>query len=71
MAQKEALLTVSRKAFHAALLGSVLNVDAAGVPTNADKSNRASIAIAKGIIERIGKHSGSERMAGQSSGNQF
>jgi len=41
------------------------------VPTNADKANRASIAIAKGIIGKIGKHSGSERMAGQSSGNQF
>lgn len=71
MAKKEALLTTARNSFHSALLGSVLAVDAAGVPTNADKANRASIAIAKGIIERIGKHSGSERMAGQRSGNQF
>lgn len=71
MAKKEALFTEARKSFHAALLGSVLNVDAAGIPTNADKANRASIAIAKGIIGKIGKHSGSERMAGQSSGNQF
>jgi hypothetical protein len=71
MAKKEALFTEGRKSFHAALLGSVLNVDAAGIPTNADKANRASIAIAKGIIGKIGKHSGSERMAGQSSGNQF
>lgn len=71
MAKKEALLTEARKSFHAALLGSVLNVDAAGVPTNADKANRASIAIAKGIIARIGEHNNSERLAGQSSGNQF
>lgn len=71
MAKQEALLSTARKTFHSALLGSVLAVDAAGVPTNADKANRASIAIAKGIIERIGKHSGSERMAGQRSGNQF
>lgn len=71
MAKKEALFTEAHKSFHAALLGSVLNVDAAGIPTNADKANRASIAIAKGIIGKIGKHSGSERMAGQSSGNQF
>lgn len=71
MAKKEALFTEARKSFHAALLGSVLNVDAAGIPTNADKANRASIAIAKGIIGRIGKHSGSERLVGQSSGHQF
>lgn len=71
MAKKEALFTEARKSFHAALLGSVLNVDTVGVPTNADKANRASIAIAKGIIDRIGEHTSSERSAGQSSGNQF
>jgi len=71
MAKKEPLLNEARGSFHAALLGSVLNVDATGVLTNADKANRASIAIAKGIIERIGEHRGLERLAGQSSGNQF
>lgn len=71
MAKKEAVLTEARKAFHAALLSSVLDVDKAGIPTNADKSNRSSVAIAKGIIERIGQHGGSARLAGQSSGNQF
>ena len=52
-------------------MGSVLTVDSSGIPTNADKSNRASVAIAKGIIERIGAHTDSDRLAGQSSGNQF
>lgn len=71
MAQPLALLSQARIAFHAALLNSVLDVDAAGVPTNADKANKSSIEIARGIIQRIGQHTGSARMAGQRSGNQF
>lgn len=71
MAKKQALLTEARRAFHASLMGSVLTVDSSGVPTNADKANRASVAISKGIIERIGVHTDSDRLAGQSSGNQF
>jgi hypothetical protein len=71
MKEREALLSEARRTFHAALLGSVLNVDANGVPTNADKASHASVSIAKGIIERIGQHSGSERMAGQRSGHRF
>lgn len=71
MVQQQAFLTEARKAFHTALLNSVLDMDASGIPTNADRSNRASVAIAKGIIERIGQHTGSGRLAGQSSGDQF
>lgn len=71
MAKQGALLIEARAAFHASLMGSVLTMDSNGVPTNADKANRASVAIAKGILERIGKHTASDRLAGQSSGNQF
>jgi len=61
----------ARKAFHAALLGSVLNVDNAGVASNADRGSTASKAIAKGIAELLKVETIAERMAGQTSGNQF
>ncbi len=71
MAKKGVLLTNARREFHAALLGSVLTIDSKRVPSNADSGSNPSIAIAKGIIERIGTHTGADRMAAQSSGKQF
>lgn len=41
----------ARKRFHAALLEATLTINAAGVPSNADKDSKASVAIAKGIAE--------------------
>jgi hypothetical protein len=61
----------ARKAFHASLLKATLTVDASGVPGNADKDNRASVAIAKGIAELLKAETVAERIAGQTSGNQF
>jgi len=67
----DALLTEARKSFHGRLLESILCVDKDGVPSNADKGNKASIEIAKGIIARIGQHTKAPRLAGQKSGNRF
>lgn len=61
----------ARKAFHAALLKNVLHIDANGVPTNADKDNRASVSIAKGIASRLQAEVQGARLAGQTSGNKF
>lgn len=61
----------ARKAFHAALLETTLTIDAAGVVSNADKSNTNSKAIAKGIAERLKAETVGERIAGQTSGDQF
>jgi hypothetical protein len=67
----KSLLAEARQNFHTKLLSSVLSVDDNGVPSNADKHNRASVHIAKFIVDRIGDVGISERLSGQSSGNQF
>lgn len=59
-----------RKQFHAAVLEHILTMEN-GVPSNADKSSPLSVALAKGIVDRIGKASERERLAGQTSGNKF
>lgn len=61
----------ARKAYHAALLKTVLHLDGNGVASNADSSNRTSIAIARGIAERLEAETHGARHAGQTSGNRF
>ncbi|MEI8308051.1 MAG: NgoMIV family type II restriction endonuclease [Chloroflexales bacterium] len=63
--------TEARRSFHAALLHAVLHIDANGVPTNADKDSRISVAIARGIIEILGEESTGARLAGQMAGSHF
>ncbi len=66
-----AYLTEARRSFHAALLAQPLRANESGVPSNADGSNRVSIAIASGILTRLGSEARGARLAGQMSGNQF
>lgn len=62
----------ARREFHAALLESgVLAVNANGVASNADSSQRSSIAYARHIAERLLVETVGERLAGQTSGGQF
>lgn len=61
----------ARRKFHAILLKDLLTINSKGVVSNADGSNRASIAIAGGIAELLKAETTAERMAGQTSGNQF
>ena len=61
----------ARKAYHAELLESTLTIDSAGVVSNADSKNTSSKAIAKGIAELLKAETIGERIAGQTSGNQF
>ncbi len=57
--------------YHKALLDSgVLAINSQGVPTNADKDNAPSVAIARGIAERLLAET-DERIAGQTSGTAF
>ena len=58
-------------AFHANLLKTTLTTNEQGVVSNADGSNASSKAIAKGIAELLKAETISDRMAGQTSGNQF
>lgn len=61
----------ARKAFHAQLLKTTLTINNAGVVSNADSSNKASKVIAKGIADLLNADTIGERIAGQTSGNQF
>ncbi|WP_081058466.1 NgoMIV family type II restriction endonuclease [Burkholderia thailandensis] len=61
----------ARKAFHAALLESTLTINSAGIVSNADGSNTTSKKIAKGIAELLKAETIGERIAGQTSGDQF
>ncbi|MCS2609067.1 NgoMIV family type II restriction endonuclease [Halomonas dongshanensis] len=60
-----------RKAFHAELLKATLTTNDKGVVSNADSSNRTSKVIAKGIADLLKAETIGERIAGQTSGNQF
>jgi len=60
----------ARKAFHAELLCSTLTIDEKGVPSNADRQQKTSVRIAKGIAELLEAET-HERLAGQTSGEQF
>ena len=68
--EKEPLLKIERKAFHKALLESVLFVDSKGIPSNADKDQKSSVLFAQGIAKRLESETG-ERLAGQTSGHKF
>lgn len=50
---KQALLACERNKFHRELLKTILSVDEKGIPSNADKSNRLSVALAQGIHNRL------------------
>ncbi|WLT31839.1 NgoMIV family type II restriction endonuclease [Geothrix sp. PMB-07] len=65
-----ALLAEARRAFHVALLSSVLT-EKEGVPSNADRSNGPSVAIAKAILSKLGMGRESAKAAGQTAGNVF
>lgn len=61
----------ARRSFHAALLERVLCTNDQGIPANADGNNAVSVALAKGVLSRLGTEAVSARLAGQMSGNQF
>lgn len=48
-----ALLNQERIRFHQNLLRSILTIDATGIPSNADRGNSTSIAIAKQIYDYL------------------
>lgn len=66
-----ALIAEERKKYHRALLDNgVLTVDKRGIPSNADSSSKLSIAIAKGIADRLMVET-HEKAVGQTSGAKF
>lgn len=69
--QEISLFTEARRSFHTSLLNSVLQINANGIPANADKDSTASVAIARGIINQLGGEITGARLAGQTAGNRF
>lgn len=61
----------ARRDFHAALLKDTLITNDKGIVSNADGSNTTSRNIAKGIADLLKAETIGERIAGQTSGNQF
>lgn len=71
MPGRSALFATAREHYHAALLGSILTIDRNGVPSNADKDSKISVAIAQGIANRLRAATRAERGAAQTAGNKF
>jgi hypothetical protein len=71
LARAPSFFAGARRTFHAALLSRVLFTNEKGVPANADGGNKASVSIAKGIMQRLGEEIQGERLAGQMSGKEF
>lgn len=61
----------ARRMFHKSLLQSTLTINSVGVVSNADSNNTTSKSIAKGIADLLNAQTVGERIAGQTSGNQF
>ena len=70
MTRSTPYIQAARADFHKTLLQSLLTISDAGVPSNADKNNRTSVAIASGIARRLQAETGT-KIAGQTSGNDF
>jgi hypothetical protein len=68
------LFAIARRDYHAALLRTgVLSLQSDQVASNADGSSAASVAIARGILQRIQSETstGAARLAGQAAGREF
>lgn len=61
-----------RTEYHATILDEgLLSRNAHGIPSNADKDSKTSIAIANGILDRIGDSATADKLPGQGSGAYF
>src|SRR5471030_2778837 len=69
--EKISIFNEARTLFHAALLKKILNLNSDGVASNADKANGVSKAIALRIAEKLKAEVYLEKVAGQTSGNEF
>jgi hypothetical protein len=67
----EAWLTQARREFHATTLESILTRSAAGVPSNADKASKPSIAISNAILNQLGSAVTAKKLPGQTAGSDF
>jgi hypothetical protein len=64
-------LTEARREFHATLLAGILTQNSKGIPSNADKDSRISVALASTILELIGDARTADKLPGQTAGAGF
>lgn len=67
----EALLSQARREFHATILEGILTRSHAGVPSNADKASKPSIAVANSILDQLGTARTAPKLPGQTAGADF
>ena len=60
-----------RRAYHERIVNDVLRLGDSGIPNNADRGSKSSIAISKGIVERMGGDVAEGSLPGQTAGGQF
>lgn len=65
------IIKAARVDFHQGLLAGILTVDKRGIPNIADADSETSIAIAKGVVQRVGEAVTQTKEAGQTSGKKF
>lgn len=66
-----AWISEARREFHATILDTLLNRSDKGIPSNADKGSGPSVAIANGILDRLGPAKTAPKIAGQTYGADF
>lgn len=66
-----AWITEARREFHSTIIDELISVSGDGVPSNADKSSKPSIEIARGILVEIGEARTAEKLPGQTAGANF
>jgi len=67
----DAWITQARREFHATILESILTRSTSGVPSNADKASKPSIAIANSILDQLGPAITAAKLPGQTAGSDF
>ena len=65
------MLAKLRTEYHRQICARVLSVDASGIPNNADKHSKISVALAKGILKQIDYPLNPIAVSGQTSGKLF
>ena len=67
----QALIAEARRRYHAGLLANgILTINGSGIPSNADKDSKLSVAIAQGISRRLMAET-QEKAVGQTAGAKF
>jgi len=60
-----------RRGYHKNLVKDVIFIDNSGVPNNADRYSKTSVALARGILEEINLETSRIKSSGQTSGKEF